>query len=114
MGTGNPSYQSVIPNRLYKNIGGNNFVDVTHAAKLGHLQKGHGVAFADIDNNGTQDIAIELGGAYIGDAYNNALFYNPGQPKNNWIGLNWKAHNPTGKALVQRSLLPSPKTANRG
>lgn len=87
LGTGNPSYQSVIPNRLYKNIGGNNFVDVTHAAKLGHLQKGHGVAFADIDNNGTQDIAIELGGAYIGDAYNNALFYNPGQPKNNWIGL---------------------------
>lgn len=87
LGTGNPSYQSIIPNRLYKNVDGKNFVDVTNAARVGHLQKGHGVSFADIDNNGTQDIAIDMGGAYIGDAYNTALFFNPGQGNNNWIGL---------------------------
>jgi len=87
LGTGNPSYKSIVPNRLYKNIGGKNFVDITNAARVGHLQKGHGVSFADIDNNGTQDIIEEIGGAYIGDAYHNALFLNPGQGNNNWISL---------------------------
>ena len=87
LGTGNPSFQSIVPNRLYKNIDGKNFVDVTNAARVGQLQKGHGVSFADIDNNGTQDIAMDLGGAFIGDAYNSALFYNPGQGNNNWISL---------------------------
>lgn len=86
LGTGNPSYKSLVPNKLYKNINGTNFVDVTNTARVGHLQKGHGVAFADIDNNGTQDIAIEMGGAYIGDAYHNALFYNSAKG-NNWISL---------------------------
>ncbi|MEO7306877.1 MAG: CRTAC1 family protein, partial [Ferruginibacter sp.] len=87
LGTGNPSYQSIIPNRLYKNVDGKNFVEVTNAARVGNLQKGHAVSFADIDNNGTQDIAMDLGGAFIGDAYNTALFYNPGQGNNNWINL---------------------------
>jgi tetratricopeptide (TPR) repeat protein len=87
LGTGNPSYQSIVPNRLYKNIDGKNFVDVTNTARVGQLQKGHGVSFADIDNNGTQDIAMDLGGAFLGDAYNSALFYNPGQGNNNWISL---------------------------
>lgn len=87
LGTGNPSYKSIVPNRLYKNINGKNFVDVTNAARVGHLQKGHGVSFADMDNNGTQDIVEELGGAFIGDAYHNALFLNPGQGNNNWISL---------------------------
>ncbi len=87
LGTGNPSYKSIIPNRLYKNLGGKDFTDVTNAARVGHLQKGHGVSFADIDNNGVQDIIEDLGGAYIGDAYNTVLFYNPGQGNNNWISL---------------------------
>jgi hypothetical protein len=87
LGTGNPSYQSIVPNRLYKNIDGKNFVDVTNAARVGQLQKGHAVSFADIDNNGTQDIAMDLGGAFFGDAYNSAVFQNPGQNNNNWISL---------------------------
>jgi hypothetical protein len=29
----------------------------------GHLQKGHGVGFADLDNDGDQDIYIVMGGA---------------------------------------------------
>jgi hypothetical protein len=87
LATGNPSYKSVIPNRLYKNIDGKNFVDVTNAGRVGHLQKGHGVAFADINNNGVQDISVEIGGAYLGDAFQNALFLNPGQNNNNWISV---------------------------
>ena len=45
---------------------------------LGHLQKGHGIAFADIDNDGDQDVYHQLGGFYAGDKFRNALFLNPG------------------------------------
>ena len=45
---------------------------------MGHLQKGHGVAFADFDNDGDQDLYHQLGGFYPGDGFNNALFANPG------------------------------------
>jgi hypothetical protein len=68
-------------------MGGKKFADVTTSARVGHLQKGHGVSFADLDHDGDQDIYIELGGAYKGDAYQNALFLNPGQNTNNWIKL---------------------------
>ncbi|GGH29929.1 hypothetical protein GCM10007423_17700 [Dyadobacter endophyticus] len=88
IGTGNPSYKSLIPNKMFKNIGGKGFADVTTSAKVGSLQKGHSVAFADMDNDGDQDIYIEMGGAYIGDAYQNSFFMNPGQSANNWISVN--------------------------
>lgn len=88
LGTGNPSYQSLIPNKMFKNINGESFADVTNSARVGHLQKGHGVAFADLDNDGDQDIYIEMGGAFPGDAYQNAFFMNPGQSDNNWIYIN--------------------------
>ncbi|MDJ1467220.1 CRTAC1 family protein [Xanthocytophaga flava] len=87
LGTGNPNYQSLVPNKMFKNIGGERFADVTTSAKVGNLQKGHGVAFADMDNDGDQDIFIEMGGAYIGDAYPNYFFQNPGQSDNNWLSL---------------------------
>ena len=85
MATGNPSYQSVIPNKLYKNLGGKDFADVTTSARVGNLQKGHGVAFVDLNNNGDQDIFVDMGGAYKGDAYYTSFFLNPGQNGNNWI-----------------------------
>lgn len=87
LGSGNPLYQSLIPNKMFKNIGGRKFADVTASARVGHLQKGHGVSFADMDNDGDQDIYIEMGGAYPGDAYQNSFFLNPGQNNNNWICL---------------------------
>ena len=87
IGTGNPDFTSLIPNRMFKSIDGKRFVDVTSAARLGNLQKGHGVAFADIDNDGDQDIFAETGGAYSGDAYFNSLYVNPGQNNNAWINV---------------------------
>ncbi|WP_426670046.1 CRTAC1 family protein [Mucilaginibacter sp. McL0603] len=86
-GTGNPDFKSLVPNKLFKNIDGKKFADVTTSSRTGNLQKGHGVAFADIRNTGTQDIFIEMGGAYKGDSYNSSLYVNPGQSNNNWIGL---------------------------
>ncbi|HVU57665.1 MAG TPA: CRTAC1 family protein [Puia sp.] len=87
LGTGNPEFQSLVPNRLFKNIGGQRFADVTGSARVGNLQKGHGVAFADIDNDGDQDIFLEVGGALKGDGYFNSLYINPGQDNNNWISI---------------------------
>jgi hypothetical protein len=86
LGTGAPSYEKLMPNLFFHNQRGEKFTDVTTAAGLGHLQKGHGVAFADFDHDGDQDIFIELGGAYPGDKFGNALFENPGFG-NNWIAI---------------------------
>ena len=86
-GTGNPDFKSLVPNKLFKNIGGKRFADVTTSSRTGNLQKGHGVAFADFRNRGIQDIFIEMGGAFKGDSYTSSLYVNPGQGNNNWIAL---------------------------
>ncbi|MEO6721847.1 MAG: CRTAC1 family protein [Ferruginibacter sp.] len=86
-GTGNPLYQSLIPNKLFRNMEGKGFADVTKSARVGNLQKGHGVTFSDIDNDGDEDIYIEMGGAFKGDAYQNSLYVNPGQNNNHWISV---------------------------
>jgi len=86
-GTGNPDFKSLVPNKMFKNIDGKRFADVTTSSRTGNLQKGHGVAFADLRNTGVQDIFIEMGGAYPGDGYNSSLYVNPGQSNNNWISL---------------------------
>ena len=80
-GTGNPDFKSLVPNKLFKNIDGKRFADVTTSSRTGNLQKGHGVAFADFRNTGIQDIFIEMGGAYKGDSYTSSLYVNPGQNK---------------------------------
>lgn len=87
LGTGNPDYKSLVPNRLFRNMGNGKFADVTVSGRVGNLQKGHAVAMTDMDNDGDQDIFIEVGGAYIGDSYNNSLYLNPGQNDNRWINL---------------------------
>jgi hypothetical protein len=87
-GTGNPDFKSLVPNKMFKNLGGEKFADVTVSSRTGNLQKGHGIAFADIRNTGIQDIYAEMGGAFKGDSYTSSLYVNPGQSSNNWISLN--------------------------
>ncbi len=87
LGTGNPPFKSLVPNKLFRNIQGTKFIDVTTSARVGNLQKGHGVSFADLDNDGDEDIYIEMGGAYAGDSYQNSLYLNPGQNNNHWIKI---------------------------
>jgi ASPIC and UnbV/FG-GAP-like repeat len=86
VGTGDPDLSTVIPNRMFRNAGGRKFQEVTASGGFGHLQKGHGVSFADLDNDGDQDIYIVMGGAFPGDLAHNALFLNPGHG-NHWITL---------------------------
>ena len=78
LATGSPPYETLMPNIALRNDDGKRFQDVTRSGGLGHLQKGHGVTFADIDNDGDQDIFHELGGFLPGDGYANVLFENPG------------------------------------
>jgi hypothetical protein len=101
-GTGNPSFKSLVPNKLFRNLGGQKFADVTTSSRTGNLQKGHGVAFADFRNNGIQDIFIEMGGAYMGDSYTSSLYMNPGQNNNNWIGLKLEGVKASRSAIGSR------------
>ncbi len=86
LGTGNPSYGSLVPNVLLRNHDGKYFVDITASSGTGELHKGHGIAFADMDNRGYEDIIAEIGGATPGDSHALRLFENPGNG-NDWIGL---------------------------
>ncbi len=86
LGTGDTPFQTVMPNLMYRNVGGERFVDVTVAGGFGHLQKGHGVAFGDVDNDGDQDVFEQMGGAFPGDAYPSVLYQNPGHG-HHWLTL---------------------------
>jgi hypothetical protein len=85
-GTGEPDLATLVPNRAFRNVAGDRFEEVTFSAGLGHLQKGHGIAFGDVDGDGDQDVYAVMGGAYSGDVYPNALFVNPGND-NRWVTL---------------------------
>ena len=86
-GTGTPSLNTIIPNRMFRNLQGKQFEEVTYASGTGHIQKGHGVSFGDVDADGDLDIHITMGGAVEGDVYPNALFENQLQNSNNWLKL---------------------------
>src|SRR5262249_26629928 len=79
LGTGDMSYEGLDVKLMFRNVDGFGFEDVTMATGTGHLQKGHGVSFADYDDDGDLDLFVELGGATPGDQGYNALFRNPGK-----------------------------------
>ncbi len=78
LGTGESFYQSLLPNRMFRNDSGTGFQDVTTSGGFGHLQKGHAIAFGDLEGNGNEDIFEEMGGAFPGDTYQSILYKNPG------------------------------------
>lgn len=86
LGTGDVFYSEILPNLMLLNQRGESFVNVTMAGGFGHLQKGHGASFADIDNDGDIDVYMQMGGAYPGDRFNDALYENPGFD-NNWLSV---------------------------
>ena len=82
--TGGLSYGFLVPNRMLRNVEGKRFADISSSSRTGHLQKGHGVACGDYDNDGDVDLFVEMGGGVNGDKYHNLLFQNPGQG-NHWL-----------------------------
>ena len=104
LGTGYPNYSSVMPGVMYRNQSGKSFADITTAGGFGHLQKGHAVAFADLDNDGDQDVFEQMGGAYPGDRYFDALYENPGMG-NHWITLKLTGTESNRSAIGARILV---------
>ena len=86
VGNGAPGFRMIIPNRMFLNATNGAFTEVTYEGGFGHIQKGHAVAFADLDNDGDQDVYCVMGGAVEGDTYPNVLFENPGN-SNSWLSL---------------------------
>jgi hypothetical protein len=110
LGTGSPKYSMLVPNRLFKNVGGKRFVDVTTSSGTGHLQKGHAVACGDWDRDGNVDIFEQLGGATPGDRFRNVLFQNPGHD-NHWLTIKLvgkKTNRPAIGARIQATVPGEP------
>jgi hypothetical protein len=74
---------------------------VTTSGGLGHLQKGHAISFADIDNDGDQDVFEVIGGAYADDTYRTSLLKNPGH-SNHWVTLKLEGRKSNRSALGAR------------
>jgi hypothetical protein len=79
LATGDPDLTTLVPNRMFKNVAGERFAEITASSGTGHLQKGHAVACGDWDRDGDLDLFVHMGGAVNGDKYHNVLFANPGQ-----------------------------------
>lgn len=101
LGTGAPDYRAIVPNRMFRNQAGVYFQDVTSAGNFGHLQKGHGIGFADLDNDGDQDIYAVMGGSLSGDIFQNALFENPGND-HKWITIRLQGTSSNRSAIGAR------------
>ncbi|MEM6842355.1 MAG: CRTAC1 family protein [Bacteroidota bacterium] len=112
LGTGDPMLASVIPNRVFRNAHGEYFQDVTTATGMGHLQKGHAIAFSDIDNDGDQDLLMSMGGAYEGDIFQNAFFENPYQDEHNWITLHLVGSQSNRSAIGAKVVLTIEESGN--
>lgn len=105
LATGDPSFISLVPNKMYLNKGGEVFEDITYSGGFGHIQKGHAVGFGDLDQDGDQDIYAVMGGAYEGDNFQNVLFENPIGNTNNWINISLEGTKSNRSAIGARIIL---------
>ncbi len=101
LGTGGIDLFSLMPNRMFYNRDGQRFDEITFEGGFGHIQKGHGVAFGDLDNDGDQDIYCVMGGALEGDVFQNLLFENPGHD-NAWLSLQLQGSTANRDAIGAR------------
>lgn len=85
IGTGSDDFAALFPNVLLLN-GPDRFRDVSVNAGVGHLQKCHGIAMGDLDDDGDLDMALSVGGFYQDDTFGNVLFKNPGNG-NHWLDV---------------------------
>jgi hypothetical protein len=117
LGTGDPSLATLVPNRMFKNVGGRRFAEITASSGTGHLQKGHGVACGDWRRTGDLDVFIQMGGAVNGDRYHNVLFQNPGGHGNNWLSVKLIGKKTNRSAIGARIKVvtagPKPLTVHR-
>ena len=104
LATGDPSFFSIVPNKMYRNNQGI-FEDVTYSGGFGHIQKGHAIGFGDLDLDGDQDIYAVMGGAYEGDVFQNMLLENPIGNNNNWITIHLQGTKSNRSAIGAKIIL---------
>ncbi len=101
LGTGRMALEVLVPNLLFRNEAGRKFSDVTASSGTGHLQKGHGVSFADWNGDGNLDLFVVAGGAVPGDRSYNVLFQNADHG-NNWLKVKLKGTKTNRPAIGTR------------
>jgi enediyne biosynthesis protein E4 len=90
-----PRTYASVPQRLYHNLGGGKFDDVTEASGFGSVSgKGMGIAIADFNSDGWMDVFI------ANDTVPNFLFMNQGNGKFKESGLKYGvAYNDSGATV---------------
>ncbi|HZW29560.1 MAG TPA: FG-GAP-like repeat-containing protein [Isosphaeraceae bacterium] len=86
VGHGWRSISSLVPNRMFQNVDGRRFDEVTLSSGTGSLDEGTSVSFADWDADGDLDLFVAAGGAVPGDPAENLLFRNPGHGRH-WLKI---------------------------
>jgi len=104
-GTGDPKLERLEPDRFFRNNGNGTFSDLTFAAGLGNLGKGHGVTFVDIDGDGDLEIYAQEGGFVHGDLWPNAFYLNKQQTGNHWLHVELEGVRSNRDAVGARLLL---------
>jgi hypothetical protein len=92
IGTGNPEGWLVLPNLMFRGtrdgaICGNEATNISMINGFGTIQKGHGIVFFDVDDDGDQDLYSSLGGMWSGDRWPNQFFINESRPDNHWVKI---------------------------
>ncbi|HUS05026.1 MAG TPA: CRTAC1 family protein, partial [Bryobacteraceae bacterium] len=90
-----PKTYASVPQRLYRNLGGGNFQDVTETSGFGKAPgKGMGISIADVNNDGWMDVFI------ANDTERNLLFLNQGDGRFKEAGLRYGvAYNENGSTV---------------
>jgi hypothetical protein len=95
---------------MFRNGGEAGFREVTASGGFGHLGKGHGIAFGDVDRDGDQDLYVSMGGAFDADVARNVLFRNPGS-EGAWLVLRLEGRTSNRSAIGARLrvVVPTPE-----
>lgn len=78
VGSGGVSLGDVAPNALYRIESEGRFANIAESQRFGSLQKGHGMSFADFNNDGALDILVRNGSGFPSDMGFPQLFINRG------------------------------------
>ena len=84
LGTGDPSFATLVPNRMFKNVDGRRFAEITGSSRHGASPEGARRGLRRLGPRWRRRRLHRTGGAVNGDKYHNVLFQNPGQG-NHWL-----------------------------